>query len=306
MVDERNHGSGCVQALARVSGEGLLGNFLAFQHGQGAGLDEEVRHPQCLGVIADADITQVKQYLLGVGLTHVLQLGLNLLDVLAVEATRLDVQDAGALVEHLACGRNGGIAACDLHLLRRGMPGANDGQAHRRSGCAFQQHLQGGKRHVAGALIANGFDEVAVVQVRAIGRAAGNCGNHCRVAEALGHVQADLSPAVSARLVGLVLLGREIARRRIHTLKQATQRRIGYLAHVGVHDVVALDVPQHLAVYLHLAIRSLLRIAGGAHAVRICAQEHGQQQNGGQGEQRKFERLRHRQSEPRGVTNGPA
>ena len=123
-----------------------------------------------------------------------------------------------------------------------------------------------GQRHLAGALAINGFDDVAIVDLRLIGRPAGDHRYHRCVAERLGDGGADVALAVGLmRLVHLVLFGVEIAGIRVERLQQAMQRAVGDQAEVRLFHVFAADARQHFAIDADLPVGALVLVdAGGA------------------------------------------
>ncbi len=122
----------------------------------------------------------------------------------------------------------------------------------------------------------DGFDDVAVFDLFFFCRTSGLDRDHSGVSVTLGDIQPDLGDAlVGVLLVGLVLFRGQVAGIRIQRLEQTMQGTDGDLGHVGIDDVVGLNLLQDLAVDFHLGVGAiLLRIR--AHAARTHSTEEDQ------------------------------
>ena len=181
-----------------------FGIFWPSRVGDGAGSEEEVGEAGGLGHVAGGYVAEVEEYLLIAGLGHGLELGFDLLDVIVIEDAGLEIEDAGVLVHRLGDRGQGDDRARHGDLFGGGAAGADDRDGELRAGGTFEEHLDHGEGDVAGVLGADGFEDVAVGEVRLIGGTSGDDGDDSGVAVAFGDVDADLGLAGVASLVDLV------------------------------------------------------------------------------------------------------
>ncbi len=148
-------------------------------------------------------------------------------------------------------------------LVGVGLARAHHREVHGGSRLALEHEADHGQRQLAGGLLADGLDDVAVGQVLLVGGRAGRHADHGGVAEALGNQDAHLGDAGGGTvLVDFVFRRGEIAGVGIQRFQQAVESAAGDLVHIGLGNVVGLDSPQHVAVDADLAVGAILHAAG--------------------------------------------
>jgi len=120
----------------RIGGEGLGGELLALQGGDGSLLEEEVGQAHALLGVVTGGVAQVEKNL--AGLAGGLELGGNLVDARRGEGAGLEIEDGGVLVLLLGKGRRCGDGASEGELVRIGLAGADHGKGDGGSGLAFE------------------------------------------------------------------------------------------------------------------------------------------------------------------------
>ena len=136
------------------------------------------------------------------------------------------------------------------------MTQAHHRQFHRGAGIALQQRVRGGQRHIARGRAVDALDDVAISQA---GLGGGRVGNGIEHAQITGELLRENQAHVRAmRVLGLqvilVLMGIQIAREGIHGFQHSVERAQRHRLHVGLLDVLFLDVRHHFAEHFDVLI----------------------------------------------------
>ena len=127
-------------------------------------------------------------------------------------------------------GRRWNDGARERELVRIWFARTNHGERDRAAGLAFKHEADHGQRELAGGAVADGFDHVAVAEVLAICRRAGNDADDGCIAVAFGNGDADLGHTIGGPILVDLVFGRsEIAGVGVKRLEQAVQGAVGHL-----------------------------------------------------------------------------
>ena len=225
-------------------------------------------------------------------------LGCDLVHAGGGERAGLQIENGRVFILLLGERGRGGDGAGQRQLVGVGLARTHHREGHRGSRLAFQQQPDDGQRQLARGLVADGLDDVAVREVLLVGGRTGQHADHHGVTKALGDGDADLRHACRRTLLVNLVLGRsQVAGVGVERLQQAVQRAGGHIVDVGVGHVVGLDLLEHLAKNVHLAVGAILLAAGMNAKQAKLAEEKAEAEGGkdrhGKNEDKSLEESRH-------------